>query len=318
VPDLKEPDSPTDVCSVTGESPTAVQSPLCKLDIKENEWLRCWREGDRIGQGAYGEVFKAMVHGHLTAVKKICLDLDPENPEALEHEIDAVLLEINTMRQLDHPRIVRYLGCIREDTPDSPQLCIFMEFMSSSISALLAKFGPYGIACVRKYARQILEGLCFLHSKGIVHRDVKGANILIGTQGDAKLADFGCCRQIEQLHNTMTGSLHEVKGSVFWMAPEVLKANAGRRSDVWSTGCTVLEMLTAEPPWPNLRQGKSSLAQALQRIADGPDPPPFPKDVPEDCSAFLMDCFIRDHQERPYADVLLMHRFINVDSEGAT
>lgn len=290
-----------------------MQSPLHKLDIQENEWLRCWRQGDLIGEGAYGQVFKAMVHGHLAAVKK--LRLDPESSTAdLESEIDAVLLEINTMRQLNHPRIVRYLGCIREDTHEVPQLLIFLEFMSSSISNCLEKFGPYSVVCVRKYARQILEGLGFLHSKGIVHRDVKGANILIGNHGDAKLADFGCCRQIEQLHNTMTGSLHEVKGSVFWMAPEVLRMQAGRRSDVWSTGCTVIEMLTAHPPWPNLRQGRSSLAQALQRIADGPDPPPLPEDLPDDCSAFLKECLIRDHQKRPYADVLLQHHFVNMGS----
>lgn len=305
------------LCSPRTVSDQAVQSPLQKLDIQESEWLRCWRQGDLIGEGAFGQVFKAMVHGHLCAVKKLCLD--PETPVAdLEREIDTVLLEINTMRRLDHPRIVRYLGCIRENTEEAPQLLIFLEFMSSSISSCLKKFGPYSIVCVRKYARQILEGLSFLHSKGIVHRDVKGANILIGNHGDVKLADFGCCRQIEQLHNTMTGGLHEVKGSVFWMAPEVLRLQAGRRSDIWSTGCTVIEMLTASPPWPNLRQGKSSLAQALQRIADDPDGPPLPEDVPDDCSAFLKDCLIRDHQERPYADALLQHCFINMSSPCVT
>merc|ERR1712224_366191 len=155
--------------------------------------------------------------------------LDPGTPAAqLDREVDALLLEINTLRQLNHPRIVRYLGCMRDDTEEvAPQLLIFLEFMpSGSISALLKKFGPYGIGLVKKYARQILEGLSFLHAKKIVHRDVKGANILVDGHGDAKLADFGACRQLEALHSTMSGGLHEIKGSVFWMAPEVLRYNA--------------------------------------------------------------------------------------------
>merc|ERR1712224_510203 len=89
-----------------------------------------------------------------------------------------------------------------------------------------------------------------------------------------------------------------------------MKYNAGRRSDIWSTGCTMIEMITAEPPWPNLRAEKVSLMQALQRIADGPDIPPLPEKVPDDCRSFLKKTLVREHSKRPYAKDLLAHRFL--------
>merc|ERR1719284_1663839 len=144
----------------------------------------------------------------------------------MDKEINSLLLEINTLKRLRHPRIVKYYGCIRQEKEDDPALLIFLEFLpSGSIKGVLSKFGPYGIGLVRKYTRQILEGLEFLHSAKIVHRDVKGANILIDTQGDAKLADFGACKELEQ---TITGGI-EIQGSIYWMAPEVVKYKVGRR-----------------------------------------------------------------------------------------
>merc|ERR1711972_1143011 len=218
-----------------------------------------------------------MVSGRFMAVKKIPLDLSL-NPKAAEKEINSLLLEINTLKRLKHPRIVRYHGCIRQDREDDPALLIFLEFMpSGSIKAVLDKFGAYGWGLVRKYTRQILEGLDFLHQEKIVHRDVKGANILIDAAGDAKLADFGACREIEALTSTVTGGMKSIHGSIFWMAPEVMKYKAGRRSDIWSLGCTVIEMITAEPPWPNLREQKLSVTETLKRIVEGPEGPEIPE-----------------------------------------
>merc|ERR1711972_922947 len=259
-----------------------------------------------------------MVSGRFMAVKKIPLDLSL-NPKAAEKEINSLLLEINTLKRLKHPRIVRYHGCIRHDAEDDQALLIFLEFMpSGSIKAVLDKFGPYGLGLVRKYTRQILEGLEFLHSERIVHRDVKGANILIDAQGDAKLADFGACRELESLQSTMTGGMKSIHGSIFWMAPEVMKLKAGRRSDIWSLGCTVIEMITAEAPWPNLRppEQKLSMTETLKRIVDGTDSPPIPDRVRDnhDCRTFLGRALVRDHARRPYAAQLLKHRFVAQDA----
>ncbi|CAK0851089.1 unnamed protein product, partial [Prorocentrum cordatum] len=214
--------------------------------------------------------------------------------------------------------IVRYHGCIRQTSEDDPALLIFLEFMpSGSIKGVLAKFGAYGIGLVKKYTRQILEGLHFLHENRIVHRDVKGANILIDEHGDAKLADFGACRELEALSSTCTCGMKSIRGSVFWMAPEVIKYKAGRRSDIWSLGCTVIEMLTAEAPWPNLRAEKMSVTEMLRRIVDSQEAvPPMPERIPSDCRHFLEKTLVRDHTKRPYTEVLLRHRFVGGGQEA--
>lgn len=282
-----------------------------RLDLEEapeNSRLRSWRQGESLGRGAYGEVYKAMVSGRFMAVKKIPLDLSL-NPAAAEKEINTLLLEINTLKRLKHPRIVRYHGCVREH--EDPALLIFLEFMpSGSIKGVLSKFGPYGVGLVRKYTRQILEGLEFLHSEKIVHRDVKGANILIDAEGDAKLADFGACKELEALQNTVTGGMKSIHGSVYWMAPEVMKYKAGRRSDIWSLGCTVIEMITAEAPWKQLRQEKLTVTQTLKRIVESDQVPTMPEKMSSDCRSFLEVVLVRDYVRRPYADHLLRHRFV--------
>lgn len=251
------------------------------------------------------------------AVKKIPLDLSLSS-RAADKEIKTLLLEINTLKRLQHPRIVRYFGCIRLDSEEDPALLIFLEFMpSGSIKGVLTKFGPYGMGLVRKYTRQILEGLDFLHSERIVHRDVKGANILIDAGGDAKLADFGACRELEALQSTVTGGMKSIQGSVFWMAPEVMKYKAGRRSDIWSLGCTMIEMITAEAPWPNLRAQRLNVPDTLKCIVEGNEAPPIPERIPGDCRSFLEKVLIRDHMRRPYAAQLLKHRFVNQDPAGS-
>uniref|UniRef100_A0A7S4RQ68 Protein kinase domain-containing protein n=1 Tax=Alexandrium monilatum TaxID=311494 RepID=A0A7S4RQ68_9DINO len=305
-PDCSRP-STTDDCRSPGTSPKMVYD---RLDLEEDSRFRNWKQGESLGRGAYGEVFRAMVAGRFMAVKKIPLDLSL-NIKAAEKEINSLLLEINTLKRLKHPRIVRYHGCVRQDSEEDPALLIFLEYMpSGSIKGVLTKFGPYGVGLVRKYTRQICEGLHFLHSEKIVHRDVKGANILIDTQGDAKLADFGACRELEALQSTVTNGLKSIHGSVYWMAPEVMKFKAGRRSDIWSMGCTVIEMITAEPPWPNLRVDKLTVTETLRRIVDSEETPPLPEKIHHHCAAFLQQTLIRDYNQRPYTDKLLMHIFL--------
>mmetsp|Transcript_91805 Transcript_91805/g.259919 ORF Transcript_91805/g.259919 Transcript_91805/m.259919 type:complete len:371 (-) Transcript_91805:33-1145(-) len=295
--------------------PTAGErgSPMAtfeRLDVEEDSRLRAWKQGESLGRGAYGEVYKAMVSGRFMAVKKIPLDMSL-NIKAAEKEISSLLLEINTLKRLKHPRIVRYHGCIKHDKEDDPALLIFLEFMpSGSIKGVLTKFGPYGVGLVRKYTRQILEGLEFLHGENIVHRDVKGANILIDSQGDAKLADFGACREVEALQSTITGGLRSIHGSIYWMAPEVMNFRAGRRSDIWSLGCTVIEMITAEAPWPNLRAEKLSVTETLKKIVESEESPPLPDKIHENCRSFLQQTLARDFLKRPYASRLLRHSFI--------
>ncbi|CAJ1445920.1 unnamed protein product [Effrenium voratum] len=104
--------------------------------------------------------------------------------------------------------------------------------------------------------------------------------------------------------------MKSIQGSVFWMAPEVMKFKPGRRSDIWSLGCTVIEMITAEAPWPNLREGKMPVTEMMRCIVDSEEIPPFPEKIPGECRSFLERTLIRDHMKRPYADRLLQHRFV--------
>lgn len=120
-----------------------------------------------------------------------------------------------------------------------------------SIHSRLQEFGPFTLDVVRKYTRQILEGLAYLHENSIVHRDIKGANVLANAEGNIKLADFGASKRLKSLR-TMT-ALKSVHGTPYWMAPEVINGKGyGRSSDLWSLGCTVIEMLTGRPPLAEL------------------------------------------------------------------
>lgn len=109
---------------------------------------------------------------------------------------------------------------------------------------------------IRVYSRQILEGLHYLHSHRIVHRDIKGANILIDNNGIAKLADFGAATNLIQSDDNPK-SLH---GTPYWMAPEVIhQTGHSRQADIWSLGCTVIEMFTGKPPWNQFKTQVSAL-----------------------------------------------------------
>lgn len=309
-----EPRRDSELSAGTASTPAATSYE--RLDAENDQRLRSFKQGESLGRGTYGEVFKAMVAGKFMAVKKIPLDFSLGQKQA-EREANVLLQEINTLKRLKHPRIVRYHGCIRMNSEEDPALLIFLEYMpSGSIKAVLEKFGAYGIRLVKKYTRQILEGLDFLHSEKIVHRDVKGANILIDAAGNAKLADFGACMQLEALHSTCTSGMKSIQGSVFWMAPEVMKYKAGRRSDIWSLGCTVIEMITAEAPWPNLREVKMPVTEMMRRIVDSEEVPPLPEKIPSDCRSFLEKTLVRDHMKRPYADRLLHHRFVAEPAAG--
>mmetsp|Transcript_20481 Transcript_20481/g.49736 ORF Transcript_20481/g.49736 Transcript_20481/m.49736 type:complete len:405 (+) Transcript_20481:2-1216(+) len=267
--------------------------------------------GEPLGRGAYGKVYKAMVGGQFYAVKQIALNYggDGTSPddEALRDEVASLSREIETLKALEHPRIVRYIGC----EIDSKHMHIFLEFMpNGSIRDMVKKFGAFTEVLVRKYTRQMVEGLCFLHSRKIIHRDVKGANILVDLEGDAKLADFGASEQLDILMGTMTGGMQQlqIQGSVFWMAPEVVKDHAGRRSDIWSAGCVVIEMATAKHPWQNLRDRE--LPDALRYIVDSAELPPFPEKISTEGETFLRRCLRRDPRQRPYCKDLLTDPFI--------
>ena len=157
-----------------------------------------WRLGEQIGRGSFGRVFRGLNErtGELFAVKQV--PLHDENTK----EAKALVTEISVMKALEHEHIVRYLGT--QMLPDQGLVCIFMEYVpGGSIAGMLAQFGIFKEDLIRRYIEQVLHGLEYLHGMGIVHRDIKGANILVSNNGACKLSDFGkrLCSDLDFLQN---------------------------------------------------------------------------------------------------------------------
>uniref|UniRef100_A0A8B9H9M4 Mitogen-activated protein kinase kinase kinase 2 n=1 Tax=Astyanax mexicanus TaxID=7994 RepID=A0A8B9H9M4_ASTMX len=262
-----------------------------------------WRLGKLLGQGAFGRVFLCYDAdtGRELAVKQV--QFDPDSPETSK-EVSALECEIQLLKNLFHERIVQYYGCLR-DTHERT-LSIFMEYMpGGSIKDQLKSYGALTENVTRKYTRQILEGVCYLHSNMIVHRDIKGANILRDSAGNVKLGDFGASRRLQTICLSGTG-IKSVTGTPYWMSPEVISGEGyGRKADIWSVGCTVVEMLTLRPPWAEFEA-----MAAIFKIATQPTNPALPAHVSDHCRDFLKRIFVETKQ-RPAAEELLRHIFVH-------
>jgi hypothetical protein len=198
-----------------------------------------WRLGEKIGAGSFGEVYQAMNNkGKLYAVK--CLNMIDRHAE-----LSKLWDEIDLMRKLGHKHIVEYIGAY-VDTAQAT-LYIFQEWVpGGSVAHLLKKFGAFSCEVVRNYTRQILVGLSYLHNKNIIHRDIKGGNVLVDDNGVVKLADFGASTRLSSLN--MTQETATIQGTPYFMAPEVLASNRyGRKGDIWALGCTMIQMFTGKP-----------------------------------------------------------------------
>jgi serine/threonine protein kinase len=142
---------------------------------------------------------------------------------------------------LQHKNIVKYYGVVRTDN----YLHIVLEYcIGGSVAKLLETYKTLSESVIRKYAIQILEGLEYLHCHNIIHRDIKGANILVDRDGICKLSDFGGAKIVQE---DIDIKKHSFKGTPNWMAPEtVKKLEYTRFSDIWSLGCTIIEMATGK------------------------------------------------------------------------
>ncbi|XP_037123093.1 mitogen-activated protein kinase kinase kinase 2 isoform X1 [Syngnathus acus] len=262
-----------------------------------------WRLGKLLGQGAFGRVFLCYDAdtGRELAVKQV--QFDPESPETSK-EVSALECEIQLLKNLCHERIVQYYGCLRDSLERT--LSIFMEYMpGGSIKDQVKSYGALTENVTRRYTRQILEGVSYLHSNMIVHRDIKGANILRDSVGNVKLGDFGASRRLQTICLSGTG-IKSVTGTPYWMSPEVISGEGyGRKADIWSVGCTVVEMLTQRPPWAEFEA-----MAAIFKIATQPTNPVLPAHVSDHCREFLKRIFVETKQ-RPCADELLRHIFVH-------
>ncbi|NXL56142.1 M3K19 kinase, partial [Chordeiles acutipennis] len=264
-----------------------------------------WTRGEVLGKGAYGTVYCGLTsQGQLVAVKQIVLDTSDQL--TTEKEYQKFHEEVDLLKTLKHVNIVTYLGTCLEDNI----LSIFMEFVpGGSISSIINRFGPLSEIVLCKYTKQILQGVAYLHDNGVVHRDIKGNNVMLMPNGIVKLIDFGCARRLAwvSLSGAQSEMLRSVRGTPYWMAPEVINESGyGRKSDIWSVGCTVFEMATGKPPLASMNRIAAMFYIGTHRGLM----PSLPDRFSGTAVDFVHACLTRDQHERPSALQLLDHPFV--------
>ncbi|KAL8490760.1 hypothetical protein ACS0TY_022668 [Phlomoides rotata] len=280
---------------------------LVSEDIKRKEVLLPppirWRKGELIGCGAFGRVYMGMNldSGELLAVKEVAISANTVSKKTQEY-ISELEKEVDLLKNLSHPNIVRYLGTARE----KGSLNILLEFVpGGSISSLLGKFGSFPESVIRMYTKQLLIGLEYLHENKIMHRDIKGANILVDNKACIKLADFGASKKVEALV-TVTGA-KSMKGTPYWMAPEVIvQSGHSFSADIWSVGCTIIEMATGKAPWSQQYQEVA----ALFHVGTTKSHPPIPEHLSTEAKDFLLKCLQKEPDLRSTSSELLKHPFV--------
>ncbi|KAL6901898.1 hypothetical protein ACP4OV_004774 [Aristida adscensionis] len=268
-----------------------------------------WLRGKCIGRGAFGEVHLAVERatGRAFAVKSVDLATAPAAAAACLES------EIRILRRLASPYVVAYLG----DGATGKTRDLHMELVpGGSAAEAAARRGGLGERGARGVLRRVAAALRYLHGDaGVVHGDVKGRNVLVGCGGDggggaAKLADFGAARLVSD------AAARGPRGTPAWMAPEVARGGAPTpASDVWSLGCTALELITGKRPWSELG-GACEVGELLLLVGFGGKRPALPAGLSDSCRDFLDKCLRRDAGQRWTSEQLLRHPFLSSDAHG--
>uniref|UniRef100_A0A8C5DTR4 non-specific serine/threonine protein kinase n=1 Tax=Gouania willdenowi TaxID=441366 RepID=A0A8C5DTR4_GOUWI len=259
-----------------------------------------------VGNGTYGQVYKGrhVKTGQLAAIKVM---------EVTEEEEEEIKLEINMLKSYSHHRnIATYYGAFIRKGPagQDHQLWLVMEYCGAgSVTDLVKKTKGN---CLKEdwiayICREVLRGLSHLHSHHVIHRDIKGQNVLLTENAEVKLVDFGVSAQLDKT----IGRRNTFIGTPYWMAPEVIacdenpEATYDYRSDLWSLGITALEMAEGAPPLCDMHP-----MRALFLIPRNPPPKLKSKKWSKRFLSFVDSCLIKNHLHRPLTDVLLRHAFI--------
>ncbi|XP_075594969.1 mitogen-activated protein kinase kinase kinase 1-like [Balearica regulorum gibbericeps] len=263
-----------------------------------------WLKGQQIGLGAFSSCYQAqdVGTGTLMAVKQVTYVRNTSSEQ--EEVVEALREEIRMMSHLNHPNIIRMLGA----TCEKSNYNLFIEWMAGgSVAHLLSKYGAFKESVIINYTDQLLHGLSYLHENQIIHRDVKGANLLIDSTGHRlRIADFGAAARLAS-KGTGAGEFQgQLLGTIAFMAPEVLRGQQyGRSCDVWSVGCVVIEMACAKPPW-NAEKHSNHLA-LIFKIASATTAPSIPSHLSPGLRDVTLRCLELQPQDRPPSRELLKH-----------
>eukprot|EP00127_Corallochytrium_limacisporum_P004389 Clim_evm23s159 gene=Clim_evmTU23s159 len=286
--------------------------------LHNRNYIDSWTTVRRIGAGGFGEVWLCVDNKQQTEFASKIVHIGPQAHElqgqlaslsALSNTyassicnnderttqssgaetlgtLQRIAIEITLMQSLRHRNIIHCFGiCFKDE-----EVHIQMEYMEHGSVGSMLKAGPLNLATIQRITSDVLRGLDYLHCHHIIHRDVKCANILMDMQGSAKLGDFGASTMIQSVSKPSTLNAKTSIGTPYWMSPEmVLGAGYGRRTDVWSLGCTVIEMMTGKPPWYKLEP-----MAALFHIGMSKEIPQFPNDIEGDWNNALRQMLVRD------------------------
>jgi len=262
---------------------------------------------EQIGSGTYGQVYKGrhLRTGQLAAIK--CMPVTEDEEEELK-------LEINMLKKHSHhPNIATYFGAFIQKTGrgHDDQLWLVMEYCGAgSVTDLLKSSRGRSLKedWISYISKGVLKGLAHLHKAKVIHRDIKGQNVLLTSNADVKLVDFGVSAQLDKT----IGKRNTFIGTPYWMAPEVIacdqdpKKTYDSRSDIWSLGITAIEMAEGSPPLSDLHPMRALFVIPRQN-------PPKLKQRSKWSNSFIgfvQNSLKKDYHERPCADTLLKHQFI--------
>ncbi|SPO04981.1 related to Smu1 - Ste20-like protein kinase [Cephalotrichum gorgonifer] len=253
-----------------------------------------YRGFNKIGQGASGGVYTGHERGtnRLVAIKQMNLEQQPKK--------DLIINEILVMKESSHPNIVNFI----DSYLCGGELWVVMEFMEGGSLTDVVTFNIMTEGMIASVCRETLQGLLHLHSKGVIHRDIKSDNILLSMNGDIKLTDFGFCATINDGQNKRTTMV----GTPYWMAPEVVtRKEYGQKVDIWSLGIMAIEMIEGEPPYLT-----ESPLRALWLIATNGTPQiKDEQNLSDVFRDFLYWALKVDPERRASANDLLRHDFMD-------
>jgi serine/threonine protein kinase len=255
-----------------------------------------FRDLEKIGEGASGQVFRARMHdGRIVAVKQMVIARQVK-PEILVNEITLMKMCKGA------PAIVEYIDSFLK----SGTLWVAMELIDGqALNEIIAADTDRTLTeeLIAYILRETLVALSYLHSLGIVHRDIKSDNMMVSLEGAVKLTDFGYGAQLSQEQDKRKS----VVGTTYWMAPEVITGQQyGTAVDIWSTGIMAIELVEGDPPYMD-----QSAVRALYLIASKGRPPlKYPDRMSPEYIDFIEQCTIKEPGQRPSAEDLLQHTFL--------